>query len=154
MARMASKDLLGHEEVVSLKGSIRSKLIGSWELVSYIAYSEKSASNFVHPMGEDATGILMYTPDGYMSGQLQSSGKTTSPSTLPYGLGLDETGRYYTGYTGRFYLDESGAEPILYHNMSISNILNWLGETQRRFIELKDDQLILRTGWTIELEVS
>jgi hypothetical protein len=48
---------------------LRDQLIGAWKLVSYV---EKSLNGFPPdcPMGEQPAGIIMYTPDGYMSAQL------------------------------------------------------------------------------------
>src|SRR5438874_9011883 len=53
---------------------LRDQLIGAWKLVSY---EEKpvDGSPTVHPLGEDASGIIMYTPDGWMSAQLMRGGR-------------------------------------------------------------------------------
>ncbi len=41
-------------------------LLGSWELIEWrIEYSEGRAPSW--PFGKDATGLLMYAPDGWMS---------------------------------------------------------------------------------------
>ena len=49
--------------------NLRNKLIGAWKLVSFVEKPlNGSAQNY--PMGERPTGIIMYTPDGYMSAQL------------------------------------------------------------------------------------
>ena len=60
--------------------SFRDQLLGSWTLVSYTAHAPTNPADKVHPMGPNATGIIMYTPDGYMSAQLQTPG--TPSSTL------------------------------------------------------------------------
>lgn len=52
---------------MSAMSSLREQLIGAWELVSYSAYLPSDKSNAIFPMGENAGGIIMYTPDGYMS---------------------------------------------------------------------------------------
>lgn len=54
--------------------SLRERLIGAWTLVSYVE-KPVDGSPTVHPLGEDATGIIMYTPDGFMSAQLMKSGR-------------------------------------------------------------------------------
>ena len=56
------------------KPSLRSQLVGAWELVDYSAWKE-DGSGTVYPLGKDAEGIIMYTPDGYMSARLQKPGQ-------------------------------------------------------------------------------
>ena len=53
------------------KKGLREQLIGAWRLVSYIE-SPVDGSPKRFPMGEKALGIIMYTPDGYMSAQLMT----------------------------------------------------------------------------------
>jgi len=48
---------------------LRDHLIGACELVSYVE-KPLNASLLNYPMGESPMGIIMYTPDGYMSVQL------------------------------------------------------------------------------------
>ena len=46
-------------------------LIGAWRLVTYEAHSGDEIS---YPLGEDASGYIMYTPDGYMSVLIMAGG--------------------------------------------------------------------------------
>jgi len=46
--------------------TLRERLIGAWKLVSYVEKPVDGSAPF-HPMGEKPEGIIMYTPDGYMS---------------------------------------------------------------------------------------
>jgi hypothetical protein len=46
--------------------ALRDQLVGAWELIKYSAYLPSDQSNAIYPMGENAQGIIMYTPDGYM----------------------------------------------------------------------------------------
>jgi Lipocalin-like domain len=48
---------------------MRDHLIAAWELVSYVE-KPLNGSLLNYPMGESPMGIIMYTPDGYMSAQL------------------------------------------------------------------------------------
>jgi hypothetical protein len=54
--------------------TLREQLIGAWKLVSYV---EKPTDGFqpFYPMGTEPKGIIMYTPDGYMSAQLEHPGR-------------------------------------------------------------------------------
>jgi len=135
--------------------SFRSKLVGAWELIEYKTYLPDDPSNIYHPMGSNAQGIIMYTPDGYMSAQLQTPG--VPDFTLP---GQDgdwaKVGRNYVAYTGRFFLDEKGDDkgPLLVHEMRNSNLPRLVGDRQRRLCEIKDESegrfLYLRVGEPIK----
>jgi hypothetical protein len=55
--------------------SVREKLIGAWKLVEYIINDKRNPGQRFYPLGKDATGIIMYTPNGYMSAQLMAQGR-------------------------------------------------------------------------------
>ncbi|KAI4215914.1 MAG: hypothetical protein LQ351_001902 [Letrouitia transgressa] len=122
--------------------SLRSQLIGAWELVKYSASKEQDQNNNVYPMGEDAQGIVIYTPDGYMSAQIQKPGQPKFQFD-DLNAGTEEeiraVGEHYLAYTGPFYLDESGEVPILYHHMTNCTFPNWLGKSQRRTVVLSEE---------------
>lgn len=146
-----------HHPLMSANNSLRRQLVGAWELVSYVVYSEKSASNVVYPLGEDAKGIIMYNESGYMSAQLQRRGQKPFAAAWPADGSeseLAESAKNYIGYTGPFYLDESGAVPVLHHGFTISSFPNWLGDTQKRLVKLEGDHLILSLEKPLEMKVS
>lgn len=120
--------------------TLRDQLIGAWTLVEYSAHTPSNKDDKIWPMGKSAQGIIMYTPDGYMSAQLQTPGV---PKFEPPGTDTDwaEVGRRYVAYTGRFFLDEPGdAEgPILVHEMRNSNLPRLMGDRQRRLCEIRDE---------------
>ena len=60
--------------------SLREQLIGAWTLVSYEERPVDGSPSF-YPMSEQPVGIIMYTPDGYMSAQLMKPGRTTRSFT-------------------------------------------------------------------------
>ena len=52
------------------KKSLRQQLVGAWTLSSCVERDiETGVEN--HPLGERPVGLILYTPDGYMSAQLQ-----------------------------------------------------------------------------------
>jgi toxin ParE1/3/4 len=52
--------------------SLRERLVGAWALTSYVERDvETGVEN--HPFGEHPLGFVLYTPDGYVSAQLQLS---------------------------------------------------------------------------------
>ena len=48
--------------------TLKEKAVGVWTLVSYQSQDEEG--NIIYPFGKDATGFIMYHPEGYMSAQL------------------------------------------------------------------------------------
>ena len=87
---------------------LRNQLIGAWKLVSYVEKPVNgSAPN--HPMGERPRGIIIYTPDGYMSAQLMRPNRTPFASADWYKATPEEYGRQgpaYFAYSGPFEVDE------------------------------------------------
>ena len=59
--------------------SLRERLIGAWYLESYIAYPTPSCKfqRVTYPMTKNVTGIIMYTPDGYMSAHMLIPGQAS-----------------------------------------------------------------------------
>ncbi|WP_228489079.1 lipocalin-like domain-containing protein [Raineyella fluvialis] len=54
--------------------SLRDQLIGAWKLVSHVERPVDGGADR-YPMGEHPQGIILYTPDGYMSAQLMTPGR-------------------------------------------------------------------------------
>ena len=78
--------------------SLRDQLVGAWELIEYCAYLPGDESNKKFPMGPDAKGIIMYTPDGYMSAQLMRSQRTPFDHDDPHSADVDELAGAAAGY--------------------------------------------------------
>jgi hypothetical protein len=53
--------------------SLRDRLIGAWRLAEFTVTAEDGTVTY--PMGEDVEGLIIYTPDGYMSAQLMEPGR-------------------------------------------------------------------------------
>ena len=47
-------------------------IIGAWRLVTYEAHT---GDDVLYPLGEDPSGYIMYTPDGYMSVLMMAAGR-------------------------------------------------------------------------------
>ena len=124
---------------------LRDRLIGAWKLVSYVEEPVDGSAPF-HPMGEKPKGIIMYTPDGYMSAQLMR------PDRRPFASGdwfdgteeeYREEASTYIAYSGPFHVDEE--KRTLTHSMFVSLFPNWTGQTQPRVVKIEDDKLFLST---------
>jgi hypothetical protein len=129
---------------------LRDKLIGAWMLVSYVEKPvDGSAPN--HPMGARPMGIIMYTPDGYMSAQLMRPNRSPFASGDWFKATPEEYGREastYFAYSGSFHVDEE--KETVAHSVFISLFPNWIGQTQQRVIKIEGATLYLSTASPIQ----
>ncbi len=126
--------------------TLREQLIGAWKLASYVEKPVDESEPF-YPMGETPQGIIMYTPDGYMSAQLMRPGRPPFASG-DWFRGTDEEVKQeamgYIAYSGRFHTDED--KQTLTHSMFVSLFPNWLGQTQGRVVKIDGDTLHLSSA--------
>lgn len=125
---------------------LRESLIGAWKLVSYQEIPVDGSEPF-EPLGHEPRGIIMYTPDGYMSAQLArpnrphfASGDWFAGSPEEY----EGEATSYIAYTGPFHVDEDAR--TLSHSMFISLFPDWTGQTQPRVVSIEGDKLHLGTA--------
>jgi hypothetical protein len=101
-------------------------------------------------MREKPEGIMMYTPDGYMSAQLMHPGRPRFASG-DWFRGSDEEIKEealgYIAYSGPFHTDEE--KQTLRHSMFVSLFPNWLGQTQPRVVKIEGDMLHLSSATPI-----
>jgi hypothetical protein len=117
---------------------LQEKLLGTWKLASFTGTDENNET--VHIMGEDATGFICYSQDGWVSVQILRANRPRYdvPDTE---LGSDEqtlaAARGMFAYAGRFTVDED--DQIVYHNLEFSLIPNWIGSRQKRYVQFEDN---------------
>ena len=111
-------------------------LLGAWHLASWsLVYADGRSSEF--PLGEDACGILMYTPDGHVSATLMQKQR---PAAAPVS-DADKTDAYAQSfaYAGRYTVRDGTA----FHSIEVATNPALIGITSTRYIELAGDRLIL-----------
>lgn len=118
---------------------LREYLVGAWTLETYES-SELDGAEARYPLGPDARGIIMYTPDGYMSAQIMRVNRA------PFARGdlavadIDElatAAKGYLAYSGPYtVLDDS----VVAHRVDVSLLPNWIGGTQYRAAQVGDDR--------------
>ncbi|MDP3671767.1 MAG: lipocalin-like domain-containing protein [Telluria sp.] len=127
--------------------TLRDRLIGAWKLVTYVEKPiDGSAPSY--PFSETPEGIIMYTPDGFMSAQLCHSDRGRPFASGDWFKGTAEEyeaeASSYIAYTGPFHVDEE--KQTLTHSMFISLFPNWIGQTQPRVVEIEGDFLNLSSA--------
>lgn len=111
-----------------------------------MSYSQQDdpAGPVSHPFGSDARGLIMYTPDGYMSAQLMVAGRPNYDLPMPDGGTPSQQAAAaagYLAYSGPYFVDEATGE--VRHEPTVCLIPNWLGRTLLRPARLDGDELTL-----------
>ena len=119
---------------VTTAEELRANLIGAWMLQSYVS-TAVDGSDLSYPLGVDARGLIMYTPDGYMSAQLMR--------------GDDAGAGGYFNYAGPYTVVEDG---LIAHHVEVSLRPDWIGETLYRKARLHDGALELGPAEPILLD--
>ncbi len=123
--------------------ALADKLLGAWRLTNYVAEGADGAS--IHPLGADATGYIMYTPDGHVSAVCMRVSRPNLESTDAMGgtqAELAAAAAGYLSYAGSFDVDESSA--IVTHHLRAALLPNNVGRDFKRKIIFEGDTLELR----------
>ena len=126
------------------KQEILNRLTGTWQLLS--SEFRTSGGEVIYPLGEDAGGQCILTPDGYMSGQVMRRDRPSfaagdQASGTPDEIKAALEG--YVSYYGPFDIDP--ARKQLTTHVEGSLFPNWIGEDQVRFYEFSENRLTLKT---------
>jgi hypothetical protein len=131
--------------------STTADFIGTWRLLDY---------SFVHddgvverPWGVEVRGYLLYTPEGYMSGNLSpardwASRRARLAERFSGASKLRASGmtgrsprRDYIAYSGRYSVEGD----TVTHHVEVSLFPNWIGRPEVRYFQFENDRLTLRT---------
>jgi hypothetical protein len=127
---------------IAQKGPIAAALIGVWTLRKYSDIMEGLPAQ--HPFGLNPEGLLIYTPDGFVSALLMAPGRPNlSGNGLTDGTPDQYTaaGRSFIGYSGVYEVDE--ALSVVTHHPLVAFAPNMIGSGQKRLVELNGDVLAL-----------
>lgn len=130
---------------IGASATLRERLIGAWSLVSY-EERPVDGSPSVYPFSRHPKGLLMYTPDGYVSAQLMHAKRELFAADDWFdgtAEGYREEATSYIAYSGQFNVDEQ--KQSLTHSMFVSLFPNWIGQTQSRAVRIEGDKLYLST---------
>ncbi len=117
-------------------------LISTWRLVSWENHSTNGQISY--PLGQDAVGYIIYTPDGYMSVTIMRPNREKFSSDDLLGGTRVEKARAaeaYVSYCGRY---EFRGDVVI-HYVELSLVPNRVGTEQERLVELSGNRLTLST---------
>jgi len=115
-------------------------VVGSWRLVSWVEVETESKS--VHaPFGDNPTGVITYTPDGRMSLFIIDPKRKPAAGPKATDAEADELYRTMIAYSGAYSIEGNKVT----HKIEFSWNQAWTGTNQQRFVEVKDNQLIIKT---------
>lgn len=120
----------------------KQQLLGAWELDSW-AISFDDGGVATYPFGEDPSGLIVYSDDGWMSACIARASRTPLPEDQPFRridpALLAESYLSYFHYAGRFRIEGE----LVVHTVTSSLNPNFVGSEQRRSVRLAGDALTL-----------
>ncbi|GLA12148.1 hypothetical protein AnigIFM62618_007282 [Aspergillus niger] len=129
----------------------KSSLIGAWTLVSYIAEPpnpQDDDSPTHYPMGPDARGTLVYTPDGQVTVSVLP--KVTKKVWENSNDGVMYAGRYWIEYSNGSECDDDGNErqqpggvPVVHHEVDMAYSAEFAGSQKREAMISSEGRLRL-----------
>ena len=129
---------------------LRQRLIGAWRLESYTAYPTpySNIQRPTFPMTKNVTGLIMYTPDGYMSAQMLIPGQQTFRRGEGDEAQWSEAAKRCFSYCGPYYISNEGMgrEEVLRHTFQVCNLPGWIGDIQIRTHRFEEDGQVLVLG--------
>ena len=118
----------------------RKRLVGTWQLQRwFITYEDGSVTE---PLGPDASGLLIYTADGWMSATLTAAGRPRLSRGNPRAAPASEKAAAFDtffGYCCRWRI----VGPAVEHHVTLSHNPALVGTVQTRWIRMRGRTLTL-----------
>lgn len=114
---------------------VRERLLGAWTLVRWQVGLEGRTPQ--HPFGEDATGLIVYSADGWMNASIARAARAPLSAMSVRQAPLAEQGaafESYFNYAGPFSLEAIDGVPHVRHAVRWSLNPGFVGTTQLRRI--------------------
>ena len=115
-------------------------IVGSWRLVSWVEVDTESKSAH-NVFGDNPTGMITYTPDGRMSVFIIDPKRTKPAGPKATDAEAVELYRTIIAYSGSYSIEGNKVT----HKIEFSWNQAWTGTNQQRFVEVKDNQLTIKT---------
>ena len=124
----------------------KNPLLGTWRMLEW--YNLDASGQKHYPLGEDATGYISYSSDGFVFVHLMAANRQLYDQNDPFGGSLAEDSaalKSQITYAGPY--SYKGDE--VFHHVTHSSCPNWVGTDQIRKIAFDDDRLELSAGWAV-----
>lgn len=121
--------------------SLKNEIIGSWKLLSYIEIPV-GGEEYMFPLGTGPKGVLLFSPDGYMSVQIAVNNAVKYQSDDKFAVSDEQLAarfKRYIAFTGKYTIDNV-LSYVIYH-IETSLYPNWEGEKQIRKMDFEGDIL-------------
>lgn len=115
-------------------------LVGTWSLLNW--YNETQTGHRIYPLGNDATGYINYSPDGFVFVHMMAANRSLYAQNDPFGGTAKEDSaaiKSQITYAGTYEL--TGNQVI--HHVTQSSCPNWIGTKQIRQVECMGENLRL-----------
>lgn len=119
-------------------------VVGRWDLLECRSVDDDGAITG-QPFGESPRGSLIYTPGGWMSGQLSAGSRPAVDGPDPLAGPPDQRAAAFSTYMAYWGRYEVAGDRIIHH-LDGSLIPGWSGLEQVRYLSLSGDVLVLRTA--------
>lgn len=117
-----------------------STILGTWRLLSW--YNELEDGTRIYPLGEDASGFISYSHDGYVFVQMRTANRTLYSVNYPFGGSAEEDTsaiKSQISYSGSFFERDNQ----VVHVVEAATCPNWVGTEQIRNVEFEGSSLLL-----------
>src|SRR6266702_3559956 len=104
-------------------------ITGTWKLVEWRRIEE--GKKVTYPLGEGASGLLIYTSDGLMAVQMVAADRPTIATTDALGGDVEERANAYSTCLAYFGSYEVQGNSVV-HRLDGSLFPNWTGSLQSR----------------------
>jgi hypothetical protein len=118
-------------------------VIGRWQLLAWRSLDDDGAITG-EPFGEQPHGIAIYTPGGWMAGQVAATSRPAVDGTEPLGGPAEQRAAAFSTYVAYWGRYEIAGDRIIHH-VDSSLTPGWAGLDQVRYFTLNGDDLVLRT---------
>ena len=119
-------------------------VVGTWKLVSYV--TETPDGKRTYPLGENVSGLAIYSADGYVSIQFMRNDRPRFASGDAWRGTLEEERAAFEGffsYAGRYTID--AARSTVTHHIEVTAAPNYAGVDLQRTFSFSGNRLTLKT---------
>jgi Lipocalin-like domain len=117
-------------------------IAGTWRLVAWRRLGE--GGEITYPLGEEASGVLIYTADGKMAVQMLAADRPSIATDDALGGDLHQRAAAYSTCLAYFGSYEVQGDSVI-HRVDGSLFPNWSGTVQTRPFTFNGKELVLRT---------